>query len=135
MREHGVSDFPNPQVTMSANQGSIKQVAKANIVASPAFKTAKKACAALQPGPGSGGSSHHGPGKLVLLALARCLRAHGITDFPDPNAQGEMTQQMLNAAGVNVHAPGFFATARGCLGVTHGAITVAQLAAAVHHLH
>lgn len=134
MRQHGVGSFPDPQVTTTGAQTSIRQVAPQGVVSSPAFKGAQKACAHLQPGPGSGpGHSGGGPGKQVLLAFARCLRAHGLDSFPDPNAQGQITAQMISAAGVDIHAPGFLTTARGCLGVTHGAITFAQLVAVVKH--
>jgi hypothetical protein len=136
MRHHGVGDFPDPHVSTSAGQTSISQIAPGSIVASPAFKSAQKACAGLQPGPQRGGpDGTHGPGRLVLLVFARCLRAHGITSFPDPNAQGQLSLEMIRAAGVNLHAPGFFTTARKCLGVTHGAITPAQLAAAINGPH
>jgi hypothetical protein len=134
MRRHGVSNFPDPVVSTNGAQTSIQQVAPQGVVDSPAFKSAQKACASLQPGPGNGGSStHQGPGKAVLLAFARCLRAHGLPSFPDPNAQGQITSEMISAAGVDLHAPGLLTTAKGCLGVTHGALTMAQLVAAVNH--
>jgi hypothetical protein len=136
MRDHGVSGFPSPVVTSTGSQTTLKQMVPGNLVSSPAFKSAQKACASLAPGPQNGSSStSHGPGKQVLLAFAQCLRAHGISGFPDPNAQGELTQEMITAAGVNIHAPGFFSVARGCLSVTHGAITQAQLAAAINGRH
>lgn len=135
IRDHGVPGFPDPVVTTSPDQTTLKQMVPASVVNSPAFKSAQRACTALAPGPPTNHPTSHGPGRQVLLAFAQCLRAHGISNFPDPNAQGQLTGQMLSAAGVNVHAPGFFTVARGCLSVTHGAITSAQLAAAVNHQH
>lgn len=133
MQQHGVTSFPDPIVHTNGGETSIKQVAPASVVQSPAFRSAQKACARLQPGPGSGGAGSDGPGRAVLLAFARCLRAHGLTNFPDPTPQGQVTAEMVKAAGINLHAPGFFEAARGCLSVTHGAITVAQLAAVIRH--
>jgi hypothetical protein len=135
MRSHGVPSFPDPQVSTNGAATSIRQVAPEAAVASPAFKTAQKACARFQPGPSNSGPDGQGPRKQLLLAFARCLRAHGISDFPDPNAQGRLTLEMVSAAGVDVHGPGFFTAARRCVGVTHGAITMAQVAAAANGPH
>ena len=44
-------------------------------------------------GAGGSGSSHQGS----ALAYARCMRAHGISDFPDPNSDGEI--QLTATAG------------------------------------
>lgn len=136
MREHGVTGYPDPHVSTDGGETRISQMAPGNVVATPAFRSASKACASLEPGPqGAGSSARHGPGKLVLLAFARCLRSRGISNFPDPTAQGQLTLEMIHAAGINLHAPGFFATARRCLGVTHGQITTAQLGAAINGPH
>jgi hypothetical protein len=135
MRAHGVSDFPDPQVTTTPGSTAIRQALPASAAASPAFKTAQAACARLQPGRGSGGPGGSGPGKQMLLAFARCLRAHGLVDFPDPNAQGRLTLEMISAAGVDVRASSFLTAGRACIGVTHGAITPAQLAAAASGQH
>jgi hypothetical protein len=134
MRSHGVPDFPDPQVTTTPGSTSISQEVPRAAGSSPAFEAAQKACAGLRPGLRSGGPAEQGPGKQVLLVFARCLRAHGISNFPDPSAQGRLTLEMVSAAGVDVRAPGFFTAARTCVGVTHGAITMAQVAAAVNHL-
>lgn len=137
MHEHGVSNFPDPQVTTTPGGGSvsIRQVMPASVAASPAFKSAQKACAALQPGPGRGPESRQGPHKQTLLAFARCLRANGVSGFPDPTAQGQLTLTMIQSAGVDLHARSFITAASRCVGVTHGAITMAQVAAAVNGRH
>lgn len=133
MRRHGIPNFPDPKVSVTPTQTRIAQAAPQSLVNTPGFKTAQKACAPLQPGPGSGGQDTHGPGKPVLLAFARCLRAQGITNFPDPSPQGQISGEMLRAAGVDIHAPGLLTAARSCVGVTHGAITMAMVVAAVNH--
>ena len=52
---------------------------------SPAFKAAQAQCAKLLPGGGPGG---HGPpsaeAEREMLAMSRCMRAHGVSGFPDP---------------------------------------------------
>lgn len=133
MRSHGVSGFPDPVVKTTSTSASVSQVAPASVASSPAYKSADKACAHLQNAAQSSGQASGGPSKSVLLAFARCLRAHGIKNFPDPSGQGRLSLTTISAAGVNVHTPAFFKAGRECVAVTHGAITVAQVAALVNH--
>ena len=134
MRDHGVHDFPDPQVrtTPGGNGVGIRQVVPASVGLSPKFKTAQKACRGIMPAPGAAGQTHAGPSKEVLLGFARCLRNHGVSEFPDPNAQGQLTLQMMSAAGVDLKAPSFLRAAKACVGVTDGAITLAEVAHAVN---
>ena len=136
IREHGVTNFPDPHVVTHAGATSVSQMIPQSVAASPAFKSAQKACQHLQPsaqnGPGPDEGQQH---KEVLLAFARCLRGHGVSDFPDPNGQGRLTLTMISAAGVDLHAPNFLTAARACVGVTHGAITMAQVAQAISGPH
>jgi hypothetical protein len=136
MRDHGVTGFPDPQVTTNPGGGgvAVRQAVPAGAGLSPKFKAAQNACKGILPPPGSGGSGE-GPSKQVFLAFARCLRGHGVSDFPDPNAQGRLTLQMISAAGVDLKAPSFLTAARACIGVTHGAITLADVARAVNGSH
>jgi hypothetical protein len=133
MRSHGVSGFPDPIVKTTATSASVSQVAPASLAASPHFKSANRACAHLEAASQGSGTHSGGPAKSVLLAFARCLRAHGITGFPDPSGQGQLSPAMLSAAGVNVHTQQFFDAGRSCVGVTHGQISVGEVAALVHH--
>ena len=133
MRTHGVSGFPDPIVKTTANSASVSQVAPASLASSPHFKSANRACAHLEAAAHGSGPHSGGPSKSVLLAFARCLRAHGISNFPDPSGQGQLSPTMLSAAGVNVHTQRFFDAGRSCVGVTHGQITVGEVAALVHH--
>ncbi len=137
MRSHGVAAFPDPRVTTTPGGGSvgIAMVAPASVGNSPGFKTAQKACQAILPAPGSGHQDSGGPSKQVLLAFARCLRGHGVSGFPDPNAQGQLPAQTIAAAGVDVRTPQFAAAGRACVGVTHGQITVAEVEALASGKH
>src|SRR5581483_2161441 len=137
MRDHGVRDFPDPQVTTTpgGHGVGIRQVVPASVGRSPKFKPAQKACRGIMPAPGAGGQAHSGPSKAVLLTFAGCLRNHGVSDFPDPNAQGQLTLQMMSAAGVDLKAPSFLRAAKACVGATHGAITLAEVARAVNGPH
>ena len=50
-----------------------------------------------------------GASQSQLVAFAHCMQAHGVPDFPEPNAQG-----VFSGAGVSDNAPGFRAAANRC---------------------
>ena len=54
-----------------------------------------------------GGRRDQEPRKQMLLTFAHCLRGHGVTGFPDPNADGQLTLEMISAAGVDIHTRSF----------------------------
>src|SRR5262249_18811378 len=132
---HGVPAFPDPQVSTTPGSVGIRQAVPAAAGLSPALPAAQKACRGILPAPGNGGPRDHGPNKQVLLAFARCLRADGITGFPDPNAKGQLSMEMISAAGIDIHTPRVLNAGKACVGVTHGAITVAQVEALVSGRH
>lgn len=137
MRSHGVANFPDPQITTNGNQVSICQVLSQSVADSPQFKAADKACRGLVPGlanesPAQLAAQQHAHAQ-TLLAFAQCLRGHGVQGFPDPTAQGQLTLQMIHAAGVDLQAPSLLTAAKACVGVTHGAITLAQVEQAIHN--
>lgn len=63
------------------------------------------------------------------------IRPRVLRSLADPNAQGQLTLQMISAAGVDLKAPSFFTAAKACVGVTHGAITLPDVARAVDGPH
>ena len=135
MRKHGVASYPDPQVT--TNPGGSVAVAiagQSGPSAAPAFRSAQKACSGILPPPSSSNGSTR-PSTQVFLAFAHCLHTHGIPDFPDPNPQGRITGQMINASGVDLKAPSFMTAADACVGVTHGAITRANVARLINGPH
>jgi hypothetical protein len=80
MRSHGVPGFPDPNSNGTLSSLGIDR-------SSPQFRVAAKACRSLAPA--------HRPAQVeqhveVLLAVARCMRAHGVSYFPDPNSQGSI---------------------------------------------
>jgi hypothetical protein len=53
-------------------------------------------------GPSSAGSGHASSAFLAqALAFARCVRAHGIPNFPDPNVSGTFSKAALQQLGVS----------------------------------
>jgi hypothetical protein len=135
IRAHGVPSFPDPHVTTTpGGGGSVAQAVPASAGLSPKFKSAQSACKGILPA-AVNGPGRHGPSKQVFLAFAQCLRSHGISNFPDPNAQGQLTLQAISAAGVDVKGPAFFDAAKACVGVTHGQIPLAAVERAINGPH
>lgn len=61
------------------------------------------------------------------LSFARCMRSHGVTQFPDPNGRGELTVQMVQAQGIDVRSPAVLQTVQACLPASHGGLTPAKV--------
>jgi hypothetical protein len=64
----------------------------------------------------------------AALAFARCIRHHGFPSFPDPTASGQLTHEMVAAAGINLNQPAVLQAGDACASVTHGFITKAIVA-------
>lgn len=88
MREHGVTNFPDPKVSVSGNSVRVSIRAPAGALKSnPHFKSAQQACRKLQPGGGPGPNSAppiSPKEQTQYLKAAACIRSHGIPNFPDP---------------------------------------------------
>jgi len=85
MRQHGVTNFPDPQGP-NQNQFLITAAVQNN----PHFQSASKACEPLRPQQGTAGGSSGGVSQQQLLAFARCMRANGVPKFPDPDPNGAL---------------------------------------------
>src|SRR6185437_7800879 len=105
MRNHGVSNFPDPKVKASAGGTSVVIGINPSISGQPAFRTAQKACQHIlgnpRNGPDSSPAQQHARTQ-ALLAFARCLRSHGFPNFPDPDANGDLSQATIRKAGINL---------------------------------
>jgi hypothetical protein len=75
MREHGVSDFPDPDAAGAVNNPQLKE-------ASDVLAEAQKACRDLSPE--GGAADGVGRDSSRVLAYSQCMRDHGISGFPDP---------------------------------------------------
>lgn len=130
MRQHGVADFPDPQVSSQGGETKIAVMAPQSAVNSPAFKTAQKACASLMPGPQSPAqmAQEQRQHRIGLLSFARCMRARGVANFPDPNTQGQITSGTLAGAGIDIHLPSVIRAALACVPASHGVVTRSQIA-------
>jgi hypothetical protein len=96
MRGHGISGFPDP----SAQGAGIHLDPGSGLdPASPAFQAAQEQCKKLLPGGGPGLQ-----GRVVSssdVTFARCMRAHGVPNYPDPTAASAEQPPV----GVNLASP------------------------------
>jgi hypothetical protein len=85
MRAHGVTNFPDPGLHLSGSFNSIAGIEFPSTInpSSPAFEAAQTACAKLLPrgGPPAQASERQ---RAQLFATSKCMRAHGVSGFPDP---------------------------------------------------
>jgi hypothetical protein len=81
MRSHGVVDFPDP-----SSNGTI--LVGGTVSQSPQYPAADETCHKLLPNGGVPTAAQHAQGIAQLLKFSVCMRAHGISDYPDPTSNG-----------------------------------------------
>ena len=88
MRSNGVSGFPDPG---ASGRLTIDAVANGSSLdtSTPAFTHAISLCKALEPA-GFTGTKRSSPQQQAALKFAQCIRANGVTDFPDPIPNGPL---------------------------------------------
>ncbi|HUA06933.1 MAG TPA: hypothetical protein VMB27_23710 [Solirubrobacteraceae bacterium] len=130
MRAHGVANFPDPKVTHSngGTQVAIKVIGPGS---SPQFNAAQQACRGILPAPSAADQAQQAADQRRhaqdLVSFARCLRSHGITRFPDPNAQGQLSLSEVEADGIDLQAPSVRAAALACVPASNGGVTRAAV--------
>jgi hypothetical protein len=114
MRSHGVSSFPDPAslVSSRAIKEAKRQMARiaAGKTSSATVQAAQRVCVRYAP-PEISPPPVSPQAMQKLLAVSRCMRAHGIQSFPDPNpSTGELTAP----AGISKSSPHVLAALRAC---------------------
>jgi hypothetical protein len=85
IRKHGVPDMPDP--TFGAGGAQVNLHMPVAMGSSPAFARAQKECAKLGLELAGYAEQRAKPTAAEMsqwLAIARCMRAHGVPNFPDP---------------------------------------------------
>lgn len=132
MRQHGLASFPDPQIGDHNGERVTFLAPPAQILASPGYPDANKACSRILPPPVTQNNAQEEQGRrLRLLAFARCMRADGISEFPDPTSNGQLTIETVQSSGVDPRAPTVRAAATSCLPTAGGAITARDIERAV----
>ena len=125
MRSHGVPNLPDP-----GPGGAIQLTPSSGInTSSPAIKTAQAKCAKLLPAGRAGGLTPPSSEQAneQMLAVSKCMRAHGVSDFPDPTlgpppsnprefsiAMGRYGVSLLVPKTIEVSSPAFKQAATAC---------------------
>jgi hypothetical protein len=129
MRSNGMPNFPDPQRFVGGNvKLTIHQLAPS--------QAAMTACSPLLPTNGGSGSQATAQQIRTQVAdgrsFANCMRSHGVSRFPDPTAQGDLSVDMVQAQGIDIHSPAVLHAVQTCLPASHGLLTPAKVRAALN---
>jgi len=127
LREHGLANLPDPTVASAgpAKGKAILDKLALHAFPAPMVDNALAACRSVLQRAGIGSGSRTRTLQEIQdgLAFARCVRRHGISNFPDPDAQGTFN---LAGTGINPHSlsRAQLAAATTCLRIAHGVIKI-----------
>ena len=132
MRAHGVPNFPDPtggrldlRVQQSPNGTSVNGVQ----VNGPTFQSAMKSCQSDLPNGGHPSAAGTAKARSQALAMARCMRSHGVPNFPDPQFQTGPNGGIgvkISGAGINPSSPAFQTAQKDCGSIFGGAPVTAK---------
>jgi hypothetical protein len=112
MRAHGITSFPDPnaqgEIALNGGPGTGLDPK------SPQFKAAWRACRSLLPPRRTLSPAQQAAARAQALKFSRCMRAHGISDFPDPNSQGGIAIQPKPGGDLEPNNPRFQAANNAC---------------------
>jgi hypothetical protein len=124
MRKHGVPNFPDPGSGGSIAIGGRGSGIDPN---SPAFKSAMQACRSLLPKGHAPSAQEQAKIQAQALAFARCMRAHGVPSFPDPqfssSGSGFRVQIGGKGSGLDPNSPAFKSAQKACASKLPGKVT------------
>jgi hypothetical protein len=144
MRSHGVPDFPDPSSSGGIPKASSQQLG----VSSSQLQAAQTACQDQYPnGGGSGGAltkdslgqceeTGDCPQALVQQAMtalrtyARCMRSHGVPNWPDPtiDSEGRPGVNLVPITGTNWNSPQISNEMQACYHVMPGGVPIPVIA-------
>jgi hypothetical protein len=112
MRAHGIKDFPDPSaqggIDLNGGPGSDLNPS------SPQFKAANNACKSLLPPQHALSPAQQAKVRAQALRYSRCMRAHGISDFPDPDSQGQLQIKAQPGGDLDPNNPLYKAADKAC---------------------
>jgi hypothetical protein len=109
VRAHGLSDFPDPRVGSDGVPRFPDSAPRVPVAAQQACR----AIAAQIPPQYTSTTAVSSSDYQKLLQFARCIRTHGIADWPDPNALGEFPiNTRIQQGGKHLFVPALHACAR-----------------------
>jgi hypothetical protein len=108
MRSHAVSAYPEPTSGGLLPKKTPQQLG----VSSSEFRSAQGACIHLVANGGQPTQAQVQQYRSVMLIYARCLRAHGVSNMPDPDSRGHL--DIGPGTDVDVNSPRFQAAFQVC---------------------
>jgi hypothetical protein len=115
MRSHGVPTFPD----LSATAGILNGLAHSGVnPGTPAFRSALQVCKKYN---AAGGvtPAQSAAETAKLIRFSRCMRSHGVPNYPDPTI-GPIGEQVMDLRGINLSSPTFQAASNACQTIVPG---------------
>jgi hypothetical protein len=108
MRSHGVPNYPDP-----TSSGLVKESLQQLGVSGSRFQAAQSACRHLLPNGGQPPSQAQVQRvRAQALQFSRCVRNHGVPNFPDPASDGRIPDPAT--VGIDQGSPKFEAANQAC---------------------
>jgi hypothetical protein len=120
IRTHGIADFPDPDRSGNIDLKGLHPGPGSDLDPDdPRSQAAAKACEALRPtgfSPGSDSVSATARRRAQARALrfSRCMRSHGVPNFPDPDSDGGLSAHSIRSAGLGPASPQFRTALTAC---------------------
>jgi hypothetical protein len=108
VRSHGVPAYPDPGSGGLLPKKTPQQLG----VSASTFEAAQKACIHLVANGGRPSPAQVAQYRSVMLGYAGCVRAHGVSNMPDPDSRGHL--DIGPGTGVFVNSPKFEAAYHAC---------------------
>jgi hypothetical protein len=109
MRSNGVSAYPDP-----TSSGLVKESLQQLGVSGARLQSAQSACRHLLPNGGSGPTpAQVQEARAQAVEFSRCVRAHGVPNFPDPASDGRIPDPATR--GIDQGSPKFRAANQACV--------------------
>ena len=127
MRSHGVPNFPDLgssgrirlQIQRTPDSFSVNGIE----VNGPAFQSAMQSCRSYLPNGGHPTAAQTAKVRAQALAMARCIRTHGVPNFPDPQFEAGGAGIRLGGTGIDPNSPAFKKAQQECGSIFGGAVS------------
>jgi hypothetical protein len=108
VRSHGVPAYPDPSSSGLPPKKTPQQLG----VSSSELQSAQTACRNLLTNGGQPSQAQVAQYRSTMLIYARCIRAHGVSNMPDPDSRGHL--DIGPGTDVDVNSPKFQSAFQAC---------------------
>jgi hypothetical protein len=122
MRHGGVPNFPDlPDTGIHIGAHGTTLSVNGVSVSGPVFQRARQRCEKYLPAGAEPGPAKQAQQYARGLRFSKCMRRHGVTNFPDPKTlSSSHGNNVVELAGVNPNSPAVQAAAKACGGGPKG---------------